>query len=242
MGEHFDLASTSTEIDRATERLLDTVRAMSDDDVRGPSLLPDWSRGHVLTHIARNSDGLCNLLLGAAEGEERSAYPSREARVADIENGAPRPIKEHLADIEATAARFSEVVATMPSSAWGFVLAWGSAGQKRPASEVVQARLREVAIHHLDLDAGYTAAEWSPDFALRILRSALPAFEVRGLTPCTLIATDTDAAHATVPANGGSDVEVRGPAHALATWLLGRDSGSGLQVSGGPLPTPPDWK
>jgi hypothetical protein len=35
---------------------------------------------------------------------------------------------------------------------------------------------------------------------------------------------------------------VRGPAHALATWLLGRDSGSGLQVSGGPLPTPPEWK
>jgi maleylpyruvate isomerase len=242
MGEHFDLASTSTEIDRATERLLDTVRAMSDDDVRGPSLLPDWSRGHVLTHIARNSDGLCNLLLGAAEGEERSAYPSREARVADIENGAPRPIKEHLADIEATAARFSEVVAAMPSSAWGFVLAWGSAGQKRPASEVVQARLREVAIHHLDLDAGYTAAEWPPEFAVRILRSALPAFEVRGLLPRTLIATDIDAANAYVPANGGSDVEVRGPAHGLATWLLGRDSGAGLQVSGGALPTPPEWK
>jgi maleylpyruvate isomerase len=243
MGEHFDPAPTSAEIEAATARLLDTVRSMSDDDVHGPSLLPDWTRGHVLTHIARNSDGLCNLLLGAAEGVERKAYPGGpQSRAADIENGAPRPIKEHVADIEATAARFGEVVAAMPSSAWDFVLAWGSQGQRRPASEVLNARLREVAIHHLDLDAGYTADQWPPEFALRILRSALPAFEVRGLTPCTLIATDADAPGASVPASGGSDVEVRGPAHALATWLLGRDSGSGLQVSGGPLPTPPEWK
>ncbi|HEX7105572.1 MAG TPA: maleylpyruvate isomerase family mycothiol-dependent enzyme [Acidothermaceae bacterium] len=239
MAEHFDPSPTSAEIDSATARLLDTVRSMADDDVSGPSLLPGWTRGHVLTHIARNADGLCNLLLGAAEGVERSAYPSREARVADIESGARRPIKEHIADIEATAARFGEVVAATPPSAWGFVLAWGSAGQQRPASEVVNARLREVAIHHLDLDAGYRADRWPPDFAVRILRSALPAFEVRGLAACTLIATDADA---TVAANGGSDVEVRGPAHALATWLLGRDSGGSLQVSGGALPTPPEWK
>jgi maleylpyruvate isomerase len=96
-----------------------------------------------------------------------------------------------------------------------------------------------VAIHHLDLDAGYRADRWPPDFAVRILRSALPAFEVRGLAACTLIATDADA---TVAANGGSDVEVRGPAHALAPWVRGRAAGGGLQVSGGALPTPPEWK
>ena len=127
----------------------------------------------------------------------------------------------------------------MPSSAWEFVLSWGTAGQRRAAREVLDARLREVAIHHVDLDAGYTAADWTPEFALVILRSALPAFEARGLTPCTLRPTDIDAV---VLANGGSDVEVSGPAYALTTWLLGRGSGAELTASGGALPIPPEWK
>lgn len=239
MAEQFDPTETSTEIAAATSRLLDTVRSMSDDDVAGPSLLPGWTRGHVLTHIARNADGLRNLLEGAAEGVERSAYPSREARNDDIEAGARRPIKEQLADIEAGHARFVETVAAMPSSAWEFVLSWGTAGQRRHAREVLDARLREVAIHHVDLDAGYGFADWAPPFALRVLRSALPAFEARGLTPCTLRPTDVDAV---VLANGGSDVEVAGPAYALTTWLLGRGTGAELTASGGALPVPPEWK
>ena len=46
----------------ATTRLLATATAISDTQAREPSLLPGWSRGHVLTHIARNADGLGNLL------------------------------------------------------------------------------------------------------------------------------------------------------------------------------------
>lgn len=239
MAEQFDPTETSTEIAAATARLLATVRGMSADDVTGPSLLPDWTRGHVLAHIARNADGLRNLLEGAADGVERSAYPSREARNDDIEAGARRPIKEQLADIEAAHARFVDAVAAMPSSAWEFVLSWGTAGQRRAAREVLDARLRELAIHHVDLNAGYGFADWPPEFALRVLRSALPAFEARGLAPCTLRATDVDAV---IQANGGSPVEVSGPAYALTSWLLGRGSSDGLKVTGGPLPTPPEWK
>lgn len=238
MPEYFDPAPICAEIAAATSRLFETVRSMSDDDVPAPSLLPAWSRGHVLTHLARNADGLGNLLVGAAEGVERKMYPSREAREADIVAGSRRPIKDHVADLEASNERFLATVAAMPPTAWDFVLHWGSSGETRPASAVLEARLREVAIHHLDLDFGFTADRWTPEFALRILRSSLPAFETRGLIPCTLKPTDVEAV---VVANGGSDVEISGPAHALATWLLGRTSGSGLKVTGGELPTPPAW-
>ena len=37
----------------ATSRLLATATALSDAQVREPSSLPGWTRGHVLTHIAR---------------------------------------------------------------------------------------------------------------------------------------------------------------------------------------------
>jgi maleylpyruvate isomerase len=239
MSQHFDPSTASAEINAATERLLLTVHTMADADVAGRSLLPGWSRGHVLTHLARNADGLINLLAGAAEGVERKAYASQEARTADIEAGSGRALKERSADIEGAHTRFLAAVAAVPPAQWEFVLHWGSAGETRPASAVLDARLREVAIHHLDLDFGYTAAEWSPEFALRILRSALPAFEVRGLSPCTLLPTDVDAR---IDASGGSDLHITGPAHALATWLLGRDAGSSLATSGGELPTPPAWK
>jgi len=238
MSEPFDPGPDSAEIAAATARLLDTARSMSDADVAGPSLLPGWSRGHVLAHVARNADGLINLLTGAAEGVQRSAYASPQARLDGIEAGSRRPIKEQIADIEAADARFVAVVAAMPPAAWSFGLRWGSLAQPKPAREVPDARLREVAIHHLDLDAGYTAADWTPAFALRILRSVLPVYEARGLAPCVLRASDTDAV---ITANAGSDVEVSGPTHALATWLLGRDEGASLSVSGGALPTPPAW-
>jgi maleylpyruvate isomerase len=238
MSQHFDPAPASAEIAAATRRLLDTARTLSDDGVRAPSLLPDWSRGHVLTHIARNADGLSNLLGGAAAGEQRTAYPSAEARNADIEAGSRRPIEEQIADIEAAHERFESAVSRVRPEQWGFEQAWGSAGQTREASHLLEARLREVAIHHIDLDAGYTAADWSPEFALLILRSALPAFEARGLRACVLRPTDIDA---TVEANGGSALEISGPAHALATWLLGRDEGAAVTATGGTLPTPPKW-
>jgi maleylpyruvate isomerase len=111
-------------------------------------------------------------------------------------------------------------------------------GDVRPASKILDARLREVAIHHIDLDAGYTASDWSSEFALRILVAVLPPFEVRGIDPVTLVPSDVDLR---IDLSGGSAVEVRGRASALATWLLGRDDGSTLSVTGGQLPTPPAW-
>src|SRR5258708_2431063 len=42
---------------------------LTDDEARRPSLLPGWTVGHVLTHIARNADGLARMFTGAQRGE-----------------------------------------------------------------------------------------------------------------------------------------------------------------------------
>ena len=64
----FDPAATLRQINAATGQLLQTVAQFTDADVRAPSLLPTWSRGHVLTHLARNADGGRRLLLWARTG------------------------------------------------------------------------------------------------------------------------------------------------------------------------------
>ena len=74
----------------ATGRLLASASTLSDAQAREPSLLPGWSRGHVLTHIARNADGMVNLLRWARTGTQTPMYASAQSRAADIEAGAGR--------------------------------------------------------------------------------------------------------------------------------------------------------
>src|SRR4051794_2985006 len=105
-------------IDEATRRLLGTVEGFSDDDVRQPSLLPGWTRGHLLTHLARGAEALGNLLDWARTGVPRQAYASQEARNAAIEAGAGRSAAELLADITATAGAFATAAASVPAEGW----------------------------------------------------------------------------------------------------------------------------
>ena len=71
-------------VDYATTRLYEIVEQMDDVAVRRPSLLSGWTRGHVLTHLARNADALVNLLTWAKTGVEHQTYTSGSDRNADI--------------------------------------------------------------------------------------------------------------------------------------------------------------
>jgi hypothetical protein len=50
------------QIDLATQRLLDDARTIPESELRVPSLLPGWTRAHVLSHVARGADAMRNLL------------------------------------------------------------------------------------------------------------------------------------------------------------------------------------
>ena len=86
-----DISQSMASIAAATGRLLTVAGTLTDAEVAEPSLLPGWTRGHVLTHLARNADGLANLLRWAGTGIETPVYASAQARAADIAAGAGRP-------------------------------------------------------------------------------------------------------------------------------------------------------
>ncbi len=223
----------------ATGRLLATCRKLTDADLAEPSLLPGWSRGHVLTHIARNADSLVNLLTWARTGVETPQYVSNEVRDADIEAGAPRPIAEQIADLESSAERFHAAAGSLPPEALDAVV------RKRSGAEVIARtlpwdRLREVEIHHVDAAAGYTSANWPAEFVARLLPEAVADFAGRdGVPPLRLVAPGFEA---TIGA-GEPGATVTGEAHALVAWLIGRSDGADLAVSPpGPLPTLPAWR
>ncbi len=87
------------QIDQATQRLLDDARTLREADLRAPSLLPGWTRAHVLAHVARGADAMRNLLAGARSGRDRPAYASAQAREADIERGAAMRAEDLMADL-----------------------------------------------------------------------------------------------------------------------------------------------
>jgi maleylpyruvate isomerase len=161
-------------IDDATGLLAATTGPLADADVAASSLLPGWSRGHLLTHIARNADALRNLLIWARTGVETPAYASSQAREADIEAGAGRSAAALRADLVASATAFRVEAATLDDAAWRASV--NVLGTQIPATEILTRRLTEVVLHHTDLGCGYGRGDWPAAFAAMQLPEALETF------------------------------------------------------------------
>ena len=155
----------------AHQRVLTAVCTLSDEQVRAPSLLPGWSRGHVITHLARNADSHVWLFDGARLGEVRSQYPQPGMREADIEAGAPRSADELAHDLRRSCEALEQAWRDLDDDLWerGGEVTPG----RRSMSELVFRRLREVEVHHADLDVGYSSADWSSVYVERELRRRL---------------------------------------------------------------------
>jgi len=59
--DRHDVAATVPWTREGTARLLAVVDELGDEDLRGPSTLPGWSRAHVIGHLARNAEALVRL-------------------------------------------------------------------------------------------------------------------------------------------------------------------------------------
>jgi maleylpyruvate isomerase len=175
-----DPLGLTEDLEDATARLLRTAGGLT--DATAASRLPGWTVGHVLTHIARNADGLTNLLTWARTSEVTPQYASVEARAADIDAGAPRPLRDQLDDLTAACERFAAAADAMPPEAWTH-LVQPTVGPEMPAAQVMWSRLREVEIHHVDLGAGYGPADWPAAFALRMVHVLVKDMSERSDAP-----------------------------------------------------------
>ena len=219
----------------ATARFLESISALSDEDLREPSLLPDWTRAHVVAHVARNADALANALHGAQAGEVRAMYPSQEQRDADIEEGAARSAEELRADAAAAARRWDQAANEVHAANLDNGYSRVPGGETFPSRRIGKLRRIEVEVHHADLGVGYTAADWPDDFVDLLMERRVRELTAAG-TGLTWRATDRDASW-----SSGDGPEVTGTAADLAWWLIGRGSGEGLTCSTGSLPRIGPW-
>ena len=233
--------TTMGQIAGAAERLAATAIVLTDDQVREPSLLPGWSRGHVLTHIARNADGLRNLLIWAETGEETPQYASQEDRDGQIEAGAGRSASELAADVSDSADAFLAKASELTDEAWKAEVQ-GFRGPAHPAWFTLQRRLSEVEIHHVDLAAGYGPTDWPDWFVTDMLYRVTGQLCGNADAPKAMV-TDADTGRQFfLRQDATADVEVTGSGALLLAWLLGRDDGTSLTSDpDGPLPSIPPY-
>lgn len=200
----------------AAHRTLEAgLRGLTDEQARRPSLLPGWSVGHVLTHLARNADGLRRMVEGAARGEAAEMYPGGfDARNADIEAGAGRTAEALVDDVRMSAARLELAFEELTADGWsgeGVTVLGPVAVEDLPFR-----RWREVEVHHADLGLAYTWRDWPAEYVrteLRVLGMLWDSRRPMGLTGLPPEALSVDD-------------------HERAAWLLGRTEIAGLPAAG----------
>ena len=143
-------------------RLLTDLEPMSDEDFRAPSLLPGWSRAHLVSHLVNKAQAHVVVVGGPASGEVRRLHPVGHDADQAAATGADRSGAELCADL---ARSFDELEAawdTLSEADWkqhGIMQAG-----PRTMAEIVSHHLRNVEVHHVDLDIGYRPADWPPTF------------------------------------------------------------------------------
>lgn len=219
----------------STGRLGRTLNALTDPPASHPSALPHWSRGHVITHLARSADAYRWLLTLARTGTEpgpRADAPTLERALGE---GAGRGAAELVADLTGSLDLLLGEAAVMPVERWS-TLVPALAGWRHPAWFTLHRCRRELETHHVDLNLGYAAANWPADYVIWALDDTLAAFTAERFPVSRIEAEDLNRTWHPSP----TGPTVTGPGHALLAWLSGRGTDPRLR-SNQPLPTPPRW-
>jgi maleylpyruvate isomerase len=217
-----------------TALLTQTAAGLDDETIRADSLDEGWTRAHVLSHLARNADGLGKLVSWAVTGTPVAMYESAEAREADIAAGSARSAAEILTDLVESAARFASAAPGLAGPPEGAEVEMRT-GRTVLGGQLPTLRLLEVVFHHVDLDAGYTFADADPGFVRRAIGNAVTRMQTSDQTPAISLHGDRGD---TWSLGAGAQV-VAGTNAALLLWLArGDDAGVSSEQ---PLPGLPAW-
>jgi maleylpyruvate isomerase len=194
------------------QRLLQSLDSLTDDQCREPSALPGWTRGHVLSHLARNAESHVHVLQCAARGEVGEQYiGGAKARKEGIESHANDSAESLVNAVRRSIYALEGQWAATNSEGWqGHGV--NSAGASIAMSDIVFLRWREVEVHHADLALAFTFADWNSTYVryeldrhVMMWRASKPM----GLTPVPKIALQL-------------------PPNERLAWFLGRTEVEGL--------------
>jgi len=229
MSESHDVSITLPWMQEGTSVFLGQLASVTDDELRGPSRLPGWSRAHLTGHLARNAEALARLAAWARTGVEKPMYANRQQRAEEIEQSARQPASVLRSDAVSSARLLDEALEALDAETWLSVVR-SAMGRAIPAIEIPWMRAREVWLHAIDLPGSFIDT---------LLDDAVPALSQKPDCPAIeLTPTDRDRTWRLGPVGAQEMTPVLGPAADLAGWVTGRLSGT---ILGDGIPSLPRW-
>lgn len=212
------------------------IDSLHDRDFTEPSMLPGWTRAHVIAHISLNARAHLNLVRWATTGIETPMYSSMEQRAADIEAAAKHSPAQLRQEFHDSALAWEEGFNAVFDETWDAQVR-SAAGQPMKLAMVPWLRSREVMIHSLDLGSSVTWAD-IPDEYSRLLITNIVKDRTRRAESRAL---DLDDGTQCWPVAGeGEPLKVTGTPAALAAYLSGRE-GPAVQVADAEVPPLSAW-
>jgi len=204
----------------ATARYLRILDTLTESGRGAPSVLPGWTRGHVVAHVACHGLATATALDEMRRGKDPVLYESPESRAADIEELANADLERlRTVSLEVAGRCHAAIDALLdqgvPNVAERRVRVFPDAERTMDAGETVRTRWREVEIHHADLAGGYGPADWPQDFTDYLLNLVVAD---RG-EECDLLLVTPER---DLAVGSGEGVRAEGTPAGLAWWLLGR--------------------
>src|SRR5207249_3019591 len=138
-----------------------------------------------------------------------------DGRAAQIEEGAGRHIGDIRLDLTDSAERLLGAFADFPDEGL-FRQVQLSSGAEVLGAQLPLIRIREVEIHHVDLDTGYQPGHWEHAFVARTLDELAPGFLDRGGCPVGELRATDSAGSWRLSTEGR---QLRGPQSGLLAWL-----------------------
>jgi uncharacterized protein (TIGR03083 family) len=161
------LRTTLAWVAEGTDLCRKAVADLDEESYGAPSLLPGWTRKHVVAHVGANARALRNLMHWARTGEPTPMYSSPEQRLADIESGAQLPAAWLTAWFEESAQLLAYAMAELTEEQWRAEVLTAQ-GRTVPASEVPWMRTRELMVHAVDLGTGIRFADLPEEFCAEL--------------------------------------------------------------------------
>ncbi|SEJ48200.1 maleylpyruvate isomerase [Arthrobacter sp. yr096] len=227
---------------RGTAFFARKLNELTDAELDGGTLLPDWTRRHILAHVGYNARAIARLVEWAATGVETPMYPSPEARNHDINFGATlSPIAlRNLFDH--SAVHLSVEWRDLPDANWANQVRTAQ-GRTVPATETVWMRTREVWVHAVDLDNGASFSDIPAPVLERLLQDITGAWKTRGTDTGLLIKVTSPAGNGAGLTFGDTSAAdptiITGPLPAVVEWATGRGA-TGVTTTG-KVPAAPPW-
>ena len=220
---------------RGTAYFARKLNELTDAELYEPSLLPGWTRAHLVAHVGYNARALTRLVEWARTGVETPMYASNEQRNAEIALGATLPARA-LRNLFAHAEVHLNVEwRDLTDEAWDAQVRTAQ-GRLVPARETAWMRTREVWVHAVDLGNDGSFVDFPPDLLGELLQDVLRAW-ARREEQVDLTLAPAGQEPVVVGAGGPT---VAGSLPDVVRWLTGRGERR-LTSSTGEVPEIPRW-